>query len=199
MFERFTESARRALFFARYESSQLGAASIEAEHLLLGLVRGNESAPREMLGVAGVSLEGIGQQVERRVPRLATIPTSVEIPFTPVAVRILEFAREEADRLRHNHIGTEHILLGLLREPDSLAFAVLTESGVRLDDARDALVRMLGTSERVSVSGCHGLRGGPDQGSRAPACRCGAVQRRGVGPRGTDQCRSRLPQATLLT
>lgn len=152
MFERFTESARRALFFARYESSQLGAASIEAEHLLLGLVRGNESAPREMLGVAGVSLEGIGQQVERRVPRLATIPTSVEIPFTPVAVRILEFAREEADRLRHNHIGTEHILLGLLREPDSLAFAVLTESGVRLDDARDALVRMLGEPASASAS-----------------------------------------------
>jgi len=152
MFERYTESARRLLFFARYEASELGASLIEAEHLLLGLVRGNEGTPRDILGLAGVSLEGIRQEVERRAACLARTPTSVEMPFSPLAVGVLEFAREEADRLRHNHIGTEHILLGLLREPGSLAFTVLTEAGVRLDEARNALVRMLGESARPSAS-----------------------------------------------
>ena len=131
MFERYTESARRALFFARYESSQLGSMAIEAEHLLLGLLR--EGAVIKAL--LPVPPDQLRREIEARVPFQKKISTSVEIPFTAEVKRALQFAAEEADALGHAHIGTEHLFLGLLRE-DSGAASVLAAHGARLDDIR---------------------------------------------------------------
>src|SRR4029453_14460782 len=118
---RYTESARRSLFFARYEASQLGAFSIETEHLLLGLVRDGSVLPL----LTQIPLERLREDLEshRRSPERT--PKPVEIPFAPSAKRSLQFAAEEADRLRHNYIGTEHLLLGLLREEQSVAASAL--------------------------------------------------------------------------
>jgi ATP-dependent Clp protease ATP-binding subunit ClpC len=132
MFERYTESARRALFFARYEASQLGSLAIEAEHLLLGLVR--EGAVIKAL--LPVSPDQLRRDVEARVPFQEKISTSVEIPFNAEAKRVLQFAAEEAEALGHAHIGTEHLLLGLLRAEHSGAASVLAAHGARLDDIR---------------------------------------------------------------
>jgi len=143
MFERYTEQARRVLFFARYEVSRLGASVIDTEHLLLGLARQSEGLIARILALSRVSLETLRGEVEARCVAGERVSASVEIPFTPGAQRVLRFAAEEADRLRHTHIGTEHLLLGLLREEGSVAASVLTGLGLRLDDVRNTLVKLL--------------------------------------------------------
>src|SRR5687768_12960578 len=121
MFERFSEQARRALFFARYEASELGSTNLDTEHLLLGLIRESKGLTARLVADAGMSLDDIRDEVRRRVPAQPTIPTSVEIPFSAAAKHVLQHAAREADRLSHEHIGTEHLLLGLLRERGSVA------------------------------------------------------------------------------
>ena len=138
MFERYTESARRSLFFARYEASQLGSISIGPEHLLLGLLRDS----RALSALTPVSPEGLRAEVEKAIVFKEKISTSVEIPFTDASKRVLQFAAEEADALRHNHIGTEHLLLGLLREEDSAAATALAAHGVRLGDVRRTVEKL---------------------------------------------------------
>lgn len=132
MFERYTEVARRTLFFARYEASQSGAVSIETEHLLLGLAR--EASALSVL--ATLPLEHLRSELESRVIVRERVSTSVEIPFSRETKRVLEFAAQEADALGHAHIGIEHLLLGLLREEDSVAATTLAAHGVRLSDVR---------------------------------------------------------------
>jgi len=143
MFERYTEPARRVLFFARYEVSRLGATVIETEHVLLGLTRQSEGLVARILALSRVSLESLRREIEARCVFRDRVPTSVEIPFSAETQRVLRFAAEEADRLRHNHIGTEHLLLGLLREEGSVAASVLTGLGLRLDDVRHTIVEHL--------------------------------------------------------
>lgn len=134
MFERFNEPARRVLFFARYEASQLGSTSIDAEHLLLGLMRDTKGALARLL--TPEHLSGIRQEIERR-PRLREkIPASVELPFTEDARHAIQYAAEEADRLRHRQIGSDHLLLGLLRVEGAAAASPLSARGVRLDEVR---------------------------------------------------------------
>ena len=133
MFERFTERARRVLFFARYEASQLGSASIDTEHLLLGLIREGKGLSARLFADAGIVLDDLRGEVLRRVPTGPPTPTSLEIPFSAAAKHVLQHAAEEADRLSHDYIGTEHLLLGLLREQGSVAADVLTSRGLRLD------------------------------------------------------------------
>src|SRR5215211_7012118 len=116
MFERYTERARRVLFFARYEASQLGGLSIETEHLLLGLIREGKGLTSRIFARAHLSLENIRREVEGRSIFREKVSTSVEIPFSAEVKRALGYAAEEADRLRHNYVGTEHLLLGILRE-----------------------------------------------------------------------------------
>jgi enamine deaminase RidA (YjgF/YER057c/UK114 family) len=141
MFERYTEGARRALFFARYEASQLGSVSIEAEHLLLGLIR----EPTGVMGLvfvrAHIPLEVIRKELKSRTTFREKLATSVEIPFSAETKRILQYAAEEADRLLHNDIGTEHLLLGILDEEHCLAASVLAGRGMRLDMARKDVVQ----------------------------------------------------------
>ena len=143
MFERFTERARRALFFARYEASQLGSTSIDTEHLLLGLIRESKGLTTRLFADAGIALDEVRDEVLRRVPAQPKTPTSVEIPFSAAAKRVLQHAAQEADRLSHDYIGTEHLLLGLLREQGSVAADVLTSRGLRLDRVRERIVEFL--------------------------------------------------------
>ena len=141
MFERYTESARRSLFFARYEATQLGAIAIETEHLLLGLTRETKGVVALILAQAHVSLEGVRAEVEGRSVFRERISVSVEIPISNQTQRALRAAAEEADALGRRYIGTEHLLLGLLREDQSLAASVLMGHGLLLDEARKAVAK----------------------------------------------------------
>ncbi len=143
MFERYTERARRVLFFARYEASQLGSVSIETEHLLLGLIREGKGLTSRIFARSHLSLEHIRKEIEGRTVFREKVSTSVEIPFSAETKRVLQFAAEEADRLLHNYIGTEHLLLGLLREEPSIAASILMEKGMRLASVRDDIVSLL--------------------------------------------------------
>jgi hypothetical protein len=147
MFERYTERARRVLVFARYEASQLGSISIETEHLLLGLIREGKGLTSRIFARSHLSLENIRKDIEGRTVFHDRISTSVEIPFTPECKRALGYAAEEADRLQHNYIGTEHLLLGVLREERSVAASVLMDRGMRLQTVRDDIVQLLGTAQ----------------------------------------------------
>jgi ATP-dependent Clp protease ATP-binding subunit ClpC len=152
MFERYTESARRMLFFARYESSQLGSTVIETEHLLLGLVREPRGVAGRMLEQAGIRPEQIRREIEAEVAAKPKISTSVEIPFAAEVKRVLEFAAEEADRLKHNYIGTEHVLAAMVREESSLAGRLLKRHGLRLDALR-SMVKEAGGKGDLSDHG----------------------------------------------
>ena len=143
MFERFTEQARRTLFFARFEVTQLGGTAIEPEHILLGLLRESKGLVMRIFQRTNISPATLREQIEARMEFRERIPTSVEIPFTPATMRALNYTAEEADRLKHSYIGTEHLLLGLLREEGALAAALLTAGGLRLEDARQAIFELL--------------------------------------------------------
>src|SRR5947207_3145074 len=143
MFERYTERARRVLFFARYEASQLGSISIETEHLLLGLIREGKGLTSRIFARSHLSLENIRKEIEGRTVFREKVSTSVEIPFSAETKRVLQFAAEEADRLLHNYIGTEHLLLGILREERSVAASILMEKGMRLHTVREDIVQLL--------------------------------------------------------
>src|SRR6187455_1273864 len=143
MFERYTERARRVLFFARYEASQLGSISIETEHLLLGLIREGKGLTSRIFARSHLSLENIRKDIEGRTVFREKVSTSVEIPFSAETKRVLQYAAEEADRLLHNYIGTEHLLLGILREERSVAATILMEKGMRLHQVREDIVQLL--------------------------------------------------------
>jgi len=136
MFERYDEPARRTLFFARFEASKLGVRSIETEHLLLGLMR----EPRGPAGRLLLTLPLTDVRKELESNRTdERIETSVEIPFSAETKRVLHHACDEADGLTHRHIGPEHLLLGLMKEPDSRAATTLARYGMQLDGAREQI------------------------------------------------------------
>ena len=141
MFERYTERARRVIFFARYEASLAGTEAIEPEHLLLGIAREDKSVLAQFLPNGKGSIELMRSMIERHLPERERIPTAVELPLAPESKRVLHYAHEESDRLRDRHIGTEHLLLGLMREESSTAAQVLNELGVRLDTVRVSLAQ----------------------------------------------------------
>ena len=114
MFERFTERAKRTLFYARYEASSLGGTAIETEHLLLGLIRQGTGLTSDVFVKAHVSLDVVRTEIRERVPVRESLPLSVEIPFSIDVQQILRVAAEEANRLGHGHVGTEHLLVGIL-------------------------------------------------------------------------------------
>jgi ATP-dependent Clp protease ATP-binding subunit ClpC len=140
MFEKFTEKAKRILFLARYEASQQGSRLIAPEHLLLGLLKEGEETSRELFTRASVSMDLLQAELEKRYPAREKLSTSVEVPFGEDTKRLLQFAEEEAERLMHAQIGTEHLLLGLLRLEDSIAGRMLAERGMRLYAVREDTV-----------------------------------------------------------
>ncbi|HEV2178215.1 MAG TPA: ATP-dependent Clp protease ATP-binding subunit [Terriglobia bacterium] len=149
MFERYTEKARRVIFFARYEASQFGSPYIETEHLLLGLLREDKALTNRFLR-SHTSIESIRKQIEGRTTLRDKVSTSVDLPLSQECKRVLAYAAEEAERLTNKHIGTEHLLLGLLREEKSFAAEILHERGLRLSSLREELTRQ--QSERPSRS-----------------------------------------------
>ena len=140
MFERYNEQARRVIFFARYETSEFGGTIIETEHLLLGLIRVDQT-------VGGLlphgSMESFRQEIGARVPRRKRVPASIDLPLSSECKRILKYAGEEADRLQHRNIGTEHLLLGILREEKCTAAEILRARGLQLEAVRESLARTL--------------------------------------------------------
>ncbi|MGA7924657.1 MAG: Clp protease N-terminal domain-containing protein [Candidatus Sulfotelmatobacter sp.] len=138
MFERYTEKARRVIFFARYESSQFGSPYIETEHLLLGIVREDKTLTNRFLRSQAASIR---KQVESHTTAREKTSTSVDLPLSNESKRVLAYAGEEAERLAQKHIGTEHLLLGLLREEKCFAAQILMERGVRLSQVREELAR----------------------------------------------------------
>jgi ATP-dependent Clp protease ATP-binding subunit ClpC len=143
MFERYTERARRVIFFARYEASQLGSNSIETEHLLLGLIREGKGLTSRIFSKSHLSMEAIRKEIEGRALYREKVSTSVDIPLSAESKRVLSFASEEAERMLHNYIGTEHILLGLMREEKSVAANILGEKGMRLASVREDIIQLL--------------------------------------------------------
>src|SRR6185295_1469533 len=138
MFERYTERARRVIFFARYEASQFGIPAIEVEHLLLGLIREEKTLISTLLGKQ-VSLDFIREEIVAHTLPGKKISTSVELPLTPALKRVLAYALEESEKLKHKHIGNEHMVLGLLREEGSLAANLLVKVGLSLESVREFL------------------------------------------------------------
>jgi uncharacterized protein (TIGR02246 family) len=140
MFERYTEKARRAIFFARYEASQYGSTTIETEHLLLGILCEDHALGRRFLNQHG-GAQSLRDEIESQIKRGERISTSVEVPLTPECKRILNRAAEEAERIGSKHVGTEHMLLGILHEPGCLAARLLIARGLALQTLRDELAR----------------------------------------------------------
>ena len=140
MFERYTEKARRVIFFARYEASQFGSPYIESEHLLLGLIREDKALANRFLR-SHAAVESIRKQIEAHTQVREKVSTSVDLPLSHECKRVLAYAAEEAERLSHKHIGTEHLLLGLLREEKCFAAEILHERGLRLATIREELAR----------------------------------------------------------
>ncbi len=135
MWQRFTERARRVIFFAQEEAGRLGENFVTTEHLLLGLVRENDSVAARILERMGVSLNRIRSEVERQVTR-GDGRLGQDMQLTPRAKRVIDLAYDEARQLNNNYIGTEHLLLGLIREGEGLAARVLAKLGVDLERTR---------------------------------------------------------------
>ena len=144
MFERYTEQARRVIFFARYFASQYGSPYIETEHLLLGLLREDRALVKQFLGQSNAASE-IRAEIERHITRRERISTSIEVPLTSDSKKILNFAAEEAERLAQRHVGTEHLLLGILRVHGSLAAQILSARGLKPEAIREQLANAPGT------------------------------------------------------
>ena len=134
MFERYTEKARRAIFFARYEASQFGSPTIDVEHLLLGLLREEKRAYRWV--PKAESLQAIRQRIESWITRNPAIPTSVDLPLSKECQNVLHRAKDEAKRLNSKDIGTEHLFLAFLRETNSRTAILLLEFGADLEKLR---------------------------------------------------------------
>jgi ATP-dependent Clp protease ATP-binding subunit ClpC len=135
MWQRFTERARKVVFYAQEEAQKFGEGYVSTEHLLLGLVRESDSVAARVLEKLGVSLNRIRAEVEKQLPRGDARPTQ-DMTLTPRAKRVIDLAYDEARNLNNNYIGTEHLLLGLIREGDGLAGRVLAKLGVELERAR---------------------------------------------------------------
>ena len=142
MFERFTERARQVVVFAQDEARLLRHNYIGTEHLLLGLLREEQGLAARVLGSLDVTLEEVRNQVGRIVGQGDEVHTG-QIPFTPRAKKVLELSLREAKQLRHNYIGTEHILLGIARESQGVASRLLVDLGADAEKLRAAVLDML--------------------------------------------------------
>ena len=142
MFERFTDRARRVVVLAQEEARRLDHNWIGTEHILLGLIREGEGIAARALEAAGIGLEAVRQKVEEIIGR-GQEPPSEHIPFTPRTKKVLEHSLRESMQLGHNYIGTEHILLGLIREGDGVAAQILVVLGADPDRLRGQVTLLL--------------------------------------------------------
>jgi hypothetical protein len=190
MFERFTDRARRVVPLAQEEARMLNHNYIGTEHILLGLLREGEGVAAKALESLGISLDAVRQQVEEIIGQGQQAPSG-PIPFTPRAKKVLELSLREALQLGHNYIGTEHILLGLIREGDGVAAQVLIRLGADLNRVRQQIIALLYRSKESRLD-----RRSAEEGSLLPEvqARLDAVedwlaaveQRVGTGPDTSD-------------
>jgi ATP-dependent Clp protease ATP-binding subunit ClpC len=155
MFEKFTDRARRVIVLAQEEARLLNHDYIGTEHLLLGLIHEGEGVAARALESLGISLEDVRRHVEEIVPR-GQHELSGHIPFTPRAKKVLELSLRESQQLGHDYIGTEHILLGLIREGEGVAAQVLVSLGADLDRVRQQVLQLLGGREEAGESAAGG-------------------------------------------
>ncbi|GAB6158602.1 ATP-dependent protease ATP-binding subunit ClpC [Desulfotomaculum varum] len=165
MFQRFTERAQKVLVLAQEEARRLKYPYIGTEHILLGLIREGEGIAAKVLAQLNISVDKVKGAVEQMV-ETGNQPVPADIPPTPRAKRVLELAVEESRRLGHNYVGTEHLLLGLLREGEGVAAQVLTGLGADLERVRQLVTNMLG-----GTPGGHQSAGGHGQGCPAGGCK----------------------------
>jgi len=192
MFERFTDRARRVVVLAQEEARMLNHNYIGTEHILLGLIHEGEGVAAKALESLGISLDAVRQQVEEIIGQGQQTPSG-HIPFTPRAKKVLELTRREAEQLGHNYIGTEHILLGLIREGNGVAAQVLVMLGADLNRVRLTVIQLLHghpAKEPVSTrSAAQELRLPPGLQARLDEVeqRLAAIEQRlGTGPDTSD-------------
>ena len=168
MFERFTDRARRVVVLAQEEARLLNHSYIGTEHILLGLIHEGEGVAAKALETLGISLEAVRAQVEEIIGQGGSSPSG-HIPFTPRAKKVLELSLREALQLGHNYIGTEHILLGLIREGEGVAAQVLVKLGADLSRVRQQVIQLLSGYQgpQGKTEGAPG--GGKEAGSERPA------------------------------
>ena len=176
MFERFTDRARRVVVLAQEEARLLNHNYIGTEHILLGLIHEGEGVAAKVMEALDVSLEAVRVEVERNIGRGEGVPGG-NIPFTPRAKKVLEFSLREALQLGHNYIGTEHILLGLIREGEGVAAQVLQKLGASLDVVRQKVIEVVSglagpAREFVAYEG----QEEPTASPRCPRCRAALAE-----------------------
>ncbi|QTN01296.1 AAA domain-containing protein [Sediminibacillus dalangtanensis] len=164
MFGRFTERAQKVLALSQEEAVRLGHNNIGTEHILLGLVREGEGIAAKALSSLGLETEKIQEEVEQLIGRGQKV--SQTIHYTPRAKKVIELSMDEARKLGHSYVGTEHILLGLIREGEGVAARVLNNLGVSLNKARQQVLQLLGSNE--SAAGQHGRNGSQSTAANTP-------------------------------
>src|SRR4051812_28126968 len=157
MFERFTDRARRVVVLAQEEARMLNHNYIGTEHILLGLIHEGEGVAAKALESLGIALEGVRAQVEEIIGQGQQAPSG-HIPFTPRAKKVLELSLREALQLGHNYIGTEHILLGLIREGEGVAAQVLQKLGADLNKVRQQVLQLLSGYQGKETAAAEGGR-----------------------------------------
>ena len=153
MFERFTDRARRVLVLAQEEARLLNHSFIGTEHILLGLIREGEGVAAKALESLGISLEAVREKVEETIGMPSNNPVASSPPFTPRAKKVLELSLREALQLGHNYIGTEHMLLGLVREGEGVAAQVLIQLGAELPKVRQVVIQLMNGSSSRETAG----------------------------------------------
>jgi ATP-dependent Clp protease ATP-binding subunit ClpC len=171
MFERFTDRARKVMALANQEAQRFNHEYIGTEHILLGLVKEGSGVGANVLKNLGVDLRKVRLEVEKLVKSGPEMVTMGKLPQTPRAKRVIEYAIEEARNLNHNYVGTEHLLLGLLREQDGVAAQVLMNLGLKLDDVREEVLNLLGAGVETEETSAMATSGeSPKKGkSKTPA------------------------------
>ena len=169
MFELFTDRARRVVALAQAEARLLNHNYIGTEHILLGLVRDGDGVAAKALELLNITLEGIRRQVEEIIGRGQAAPTG-HIPFTPRAKKVLELSYHERLLLGHNYIGTEHILLGLIREGEGVAAQVLQKLGADLDRVRQIVIQLLSGYTAAKAEEMPTEASMPASGPTCPSC-----------------------------
>ena len=190
MFERFTERARKSVVLAQEEARSFGHAYIGTEHLLLGLLREDSGIAAHALGRLDVTLSGAREQLDAIVGH-GEDRDFAQAPFTPRSKKVLELGLRESMQLRHNYIGTEHILLGLVRESGGVANQMLSNLGVEADEVREQVVRLLGDEPWRRAEGAR-LEVGPRESAREPLVFRGRVESLRIEARFEGQPRSLL-------
>src|SRR6266850_6592641 len=153
MYERFTDRARKVMQLANQEAQRFNHEYVGTEHILLGLVKEGSGVAANVLKNLDIDLRKIRLEVEKIVQAGPDMVTMGKLPQTPRAKKVIEYAIEEARNLNHNYVGTEHLLLGLLREQEGVAAQVLMNLGLKLDDVREEVLNLLGHNMESSESG----------------------------------------------